>query len=154
MPGRLISASGLPTLGISGIVTRSLEVREFINTERWGDSGLNNIILETPRYDFNGSGQEIKLYKISMNAKSIEGDMKAFYSIDGNAYEPFYTAEGNYVTTFVASKFTSQDLYFNDPRDIKFPILAKTLQIKITGLSKGFQLNDMSVVFRPKGGVK
>jgi hypothetical protein len=45
-------------------------------------------------------------------------------------------------------------MYFESPTAGIRPITAKRLQLQISGRPGGFELNDISVVFRPKGGVR
>ena len=153
LPGRLTSNSGLPVLNLSGLVTRSLEIREFINTERWANTSNQNIIFETKSYDFGDSGQEVKLYKIAINAMHKLGSLQCLYSVDGEEYRRLFDKNGETIIIF-NRHFTNIDLYFNSPDDLKVPITARRLKIKITGHVEGFHLNDLSVVYRPKGGVR
>lgn len=153
LPGRLSSSSGLPALSVSGLVTRSLEIREFLNTEKFANSSSNDVIIETGSYDFGDSGQDVKLYKVSMNAKLDFGMLRCSYSVDGDEYKPLYSEVGTHEYQFTKN-FESKDLYFTSNTDMKIPITAKRLKLKIEGVVRGFHLNDISIVYRPKGGVK
>ena len=150
VPGRLTTNTGLPILRISGIVTRSLEIREFLNTETWSNSHYKNIIVETKSYDFGDSGQEVKIYKIAVNARHIRGHVEIYASLDGNPYLRMNDDLGNTRISFDRS-FTNKEIYFSDPSIEKKPVLARRLKIKIKGEVEGFHLNDISVIYRTKG---
>ena len=150
VPGRLTSNTGLTNLSISGLVTRSLEIREFLNTEIWSEQTSNNIILETKSFDFGDTGQEVKIYKINVNAKHRRGSLIIEASIDGKPYESMTDERGDIGIVF-NTVFTNKEIYFSDPTTEKKPVQARRVKIRIKGSVEGFNLNDMSITYRNKG---
>lgn len=155
VPGRLTSNSGLPILQMGGMVTRSLEIREFLNTEEYAKKNTKHeILIITPEYDFGAGNQEVRLYKVSMSARLRNGHVSVWYSIDGGEFKLMRNSLGMNDLEPIGKQFSSIDMYFESPTAGIRPITAKRLQLQISGKPGGFELNDISVVFRPKGGVR
>ena len=151
VPGRLNQFSNLPTLNVSGIVTRNLEIREFLNTEKYASQSSHRIVLATKELDFGDVSQSVKLYKVTINARSVSGHLEV-EAITDNTNSYHLVTRGGAQRFTLRPNFSTISLYFGANSESTKSLKIKSLKLFIKGVVRGFELNDISVTYRTMGG--